>query len=418
MIPLRGVPFKTVAILGLNLGDFPRHESKYSYDLNQIDRRRGDRDIREGDRYLFLETLFSAQENLYLSYCGRDIKDLSDKIPSSVIDELLEYINKGDSLETNLVEKKSLAPQHILSKGLDQVHYKEVSKEIPSATDFEKITVRELTNLFSDPYSYFAKKQLSVNYYIEDYLELQETEMFELDNKLKQFQVRRFVDQKEDIDFNEYLKSVGYLPLSNQGNLAFKKINDELDELDIKIKSFGFSPPIKSEKYSFETNSKIIIESEEVLLEEGKLIDWTFSAKSSTAKKMLPSWLSYLVLRANAFEVDYIFINKNEAKDIRVKFTDITVTDAVFRLNQLVEWFVVAQQRPLRFSTALLKTGGYPKFIENLANQPSFNLYSPIALNKGFYSQNLNELFDEQEVIESLLFKIGDSLLLRKDQFN
>ncbi|MGL5360945.1 MAG: exodeoxyribonuclease V subunit gamma, partial [Shewanella sp.] len=53
--------------------------------------RKGDRSRRLDDRYLFLEALLSAREQLYISYIGRSERDNSERIPSMLVSELLEY---------------------------------------------------------------------------------------------------------------------------------------------------------------------------------------------------------------------------------------------------------------------------------------------------------------------------------------
>ena len=50
MVPQRAIPFKVVAVLGLNDGDFPRSGSDAGLDLMARYRRLGDRDVRSDDR--------------------------------------------------------------------------------------------------------------------------------------------------------------------------------------------------------------------------------------------------------------------------------------------------------------------------------------------------------------------------------
>ena len=50
---------------------------------------------REDDRYLFLETLLSARQVFYLSYVGRSIRDNSQILPSVLVSELLDSIDRG-----------------------------------------------------------------------------------------------------------------------------------------------------------------------------------------------------------------------------------------------------------------------------------------------------------------------------------
>ncbi|MCZ7597306.1 MAG: exodeoxyribonuclease V subunit gamma [Gammaproteobacteria bacterium] len=92
LVPMRSIPFQLICVLGLNEGEFPRVPPRHSFDRMGRDYRRGDRSRREDDRYLFLELLMSARRGLYLSYVGRDIRDNTERPPSVVVDDLVDYI--------------------------------------------------------------------------------------------------------------------------------------------------------------------------------------------------------------------------------------------------------------------------------------------------------------------------------------
>ena len=98
MVPQRAIPFKVVAVLGLNDGDFPRSSSDAGLDLMARYRRMGDRDVRSDDRYLFLETLMSARERLHLSYIGEGVKDGKPRNPAPPLAELLAVLEAAAGL--------------------------------------------------------------------------------------------------------------------------------------------------------------------------------------------------------------------------------------------------------------------------------------------------------------------------------
>ena len=93
--PMRSIPAKIICLLGMNDRSFPRPSARLSFDLMEKDPRLGDRSSREDDRYLFLETLLSARERLYISYVGQSIKDNSESPPSVLVSELMDYIEQG-----------------------------------------------------------------------------------------------------------------------------------------------------------------------------------------------------------------------------------------------------------------------------------------------------------------------------------
>lgn len=95
LMPMRSIPFKVVCMLGMNEGQYPRPEQKVSFDLLALGKGRiGDRSRREDDRYLFLEAMCSARSNMYISYCGRDIKDNTERYPSLLVSELQDYCGR------------------------------------------------------------------------------------------------------------------------------------------------------------------------------------------------------------------------------------------------------------------------------------------------------------------------------------
>ena len=59
------------------------------------DYRPGDRSRREDDRYLLLEALLSARDQLYISWVGRSIRDNSDRPASVLIGQLRDHIASG-----------------------------------------------------------------------------------------------------------------------------------------------------------------------------------------------------------------------------------------------------------------------------------------------------------------------------------
>ncbi|WP_083927012.1 exodeoxyribonuclease V subunit gamma [Colwellia piezophila] len=96
MLPMRSIPFKVIAVLGLNDGEFPRQRQPLGFDLMSLSKAEiGDRSRRGDDRYLFLEAIISARNSLYLSFQGRNIKNNNEKQPSLVVKELMEYLTHG-----------------------------------------------------------------------------------------------------------------------------------------------------------------------------------------------------------------------------------------------------------------------------------------------------------------------------------
>ncbi|WP_404362950.1 exodeoxyribonuclease V subunit gamma [Marinobacter sp.] len=119
LMPMRAIPFSRICLLGMNDGDYPRSQPPMDFDLMARDYRPGDRSRREDDRYLFLEALLSARDQLYISWIGRSINDNSVRPPSVLVAQLQDHLNlirpiegQGDDnrLSTRLTTEHPLQP--------------------------------------------------------------------------------------------------------------------------------------------------------------------------------------------------------------------------------------------------------------------------------------------------------------------
>ncbi len=97
LMPMRAIPFEVVCLLGMNDGDYPRRSQRTDFDLMGLPgmARPGDRSRREDDRQLMLEALLSARRLLYLSWCGRSVRDNSLQAPSVLVSQLMDYLSAG-----------------------------------------------------------------------------------------------------------------------------------------------------------------------------------------------------------------------------------------------------------------------------------------------------------------------------------
>ncbi|WP_273432705.1 exodeoxyribonuclease V subunit gamma [Chitinibacter tainanensis] len=95
MVPMRGLPFRRIAVLGLNESDFPRNPPQAGFDLIAQNPRLGDRSRRLDDRYLFLEILLAARDGLYLSWVGRGVRDNEAYPPSVLVADVLDVVRQG-----------------------------------------------------------------------------------------------------------------------------------------------------------------------------------------------------------------------------------------------------------------------------------------------------------------------------------
>jgi exodeoxyribonuclease V gamma subunit len=146
MMPMRSIPFKIIAVLGLNDGEFPRQSTFVDMDLvNHLGRQIGDRSRRGDDRYLFLEAILSARTALYLSYQGRGIRDNKIREPSLVLSEFLAYLKTYHQFDK--VIQQPLHPFSINGFLSPQNNSDDVSQNVQQ--NFDKGWYRLMTSLHS-----------------------------------------------------------------------------------------------------------------------------------------------------------------------------------------------------------------------------------------------------------------------------
>ncbi|MBE0503942.1 MAG: exodeoxyribonuclease V subunit gamma [Desulfuromonadales bacterium] len=119
--PMRSVPFKVIALIGMNDNDFPRSSHPTGFDLMPLKVQLCDPARRDEDRYLFLEALLSARQRLLITWQGEDPRDGSQSPPSVVVGELLDAIEAS----FELAPSDSLPPfqgEGRVGDGMDLIH--------------------------------------------------------------------------------------------------------------------------------------------------------------------------------------------------------------------------------------------------------------------------------------------------------
>ncbi len=114
LMPMRAIPFRVVCLLGMNDGDYPRSVTPLDFDLMAGDYRPGDRSRREDDRYLLLEALLAAREQLYVSWVGRSIRDNSERPASVLVGQLRDHLGSGWRLAGDGELLEALTTEHPL----------------------------------------------------------------------------------------------------------------------------------------------------------------------------------------------------------------------------------------------------------------------------------------------------------------
>jgi exodeoxyribonuclease V gamma subunit len=372
MIPMRSIPFKFTAMLGMDADKFPRTETKIAFNLIDVEYKRGDRNTKNNDKYLFLESLLSARKYLYLSYIGNSTKDNSSFNPSLLIDELKTYIElaceklpTGKQIDDFLVQKH---PLHAFSQKYfdktsslftyfsDDFNTKksEIENTFPEKTtpsenaDKIHLNLYELIRFFEDPYQYYYNNVLQIYYQGSSTL-LPESEIFELDS-LQNYQIQSDLFQS-DLEIDKYIdkaKKTGILPLANMANLATKNAYEEIKL--IKNQYLKITKNTSPQSIAIDTKlEKVILESFIQPIHNKNYVYSNISSDYSKAKHLLKAWFVHLVLMANKQNIDTIFIAKYYNKPIVFKQDILSAKEARERLNQLSNIYLRGQQKPAAF---------------------------------------------------------------------
>jgi exodeoxyribonuclease V gamma subunit len=422
LVPMRSIPFKVVAMLGMNFDKFPRKETALSFSLLQ-EVRPGDRNVKNNDKHLFLETLMSAQAYLYISYIGANAKDGAKLPASSLVDELIDYTARGlepgeDGLrkdtDTLRSEWVTLHPLHSFSgeynaqnklvSYLNEDRYKTRISILEKEKDqklftFEMVDINEIGRFMENPARYYLQKRFNIFYNAEDVL-LVDHELFGFD-QLTKWGVQDNIMTKTEDEVDVYKKSVkksGKVPLHNFGEASIDIVIEGISELKQRLESFSNGLPKTAKEVKFDLDNSTIF---------GK-IDCIYGNKfisicnsSDNLKYLLKSFIAYLGIVSNgASEIDFVFIAK-EKEDAVLEAGKITRQDARALLSNFLSYFKEGHSNYFNFFPAVgqddmqMISKDYETFwdiyLDEKEDDKSFvfeNDYLDTAVNHGFFNEN------------------------------
>jgi len=380
LIPMRSIPFRVVAVLGLNFDDFPRKDIPVSFDLIQNERRRGDRNVKDNDKHLFLETLLSARSSLYLSYIGQSARDNSPIPPSALVDELVDYISEGCNECDSASVRERLVTAHKLHafsdrylegdpRFYDYLHRtaapvitrikpaslngsgnvlrrgNALPPELASLQDFQEIRLEKLIEFFKNPIKAYYNTVLNIRY--EDgSLLLSDTEPFEVD-ALEAWKLKKELLHQGFAAVHrtkERLIRTGAFPLASMAEVEMLRINDEVYPVRELLSGCVASVPAGS------VDVKISIGNSTLLGKVDDMYNDTLAFVSFSkheTKYLLEATLKYLALRASARDVKACFISVENKQAYAA--LGVSVQDAAGILEQYIDLYRLGHSEMLAF---------------------------------------------------------------------
>ncbi|MFQ2485615.1 exodeoxyribonuclease V subunit gamma [Aeromonas caviae] len=379
LMPMRSIPFRQVCLLGMNDGVYPRTLPPMGFDLMAVASRRGDRSRRDDDRYLFLEALLSAQQGLYISYQGFSAQDNSEKVPSVLLAELIDYVRQGfvlagdedldddtsgQRLLEHLIVAHPLTPYSpayfypepgsglftyaadwlpALSPERGAANFQSGDLPLPAEWGREQgLELAELLRFYRQPARYFLNRRLKVWFELEE-ATIEDSEPFELDGlqhyQLKALLLDAHLTEGGSEARRHRLQLSGLLPQGWFGSLLLEEIDGEMGKLAARLR------PWTGDKQAVEID---------IALAQGQLQGWIDTQKGRAlvvkpggfnGKDLLLAWIQHLCLSLSSAPGDTLLFDAKQS----LRLPRLAADEARPRLAALVALWTQGMKRPLPF---------------------------------------------------------------------
>jgi len=325
MLPMRSIPFRVIALVGMNSGAFPRQGRPPGFDLIASSPSPGDRSLRDEDRYLFLEALLSARERLYISYVGQSITDNSEIPPSPIVSELLDYIDQGfePSIPSNFIMEQ-LVVRHRLQafspayfegnarlfsysvENLSALLSRQSEPQQPAPfllqpiaappDDWKRLDIQTLKRFYRQPVEFFLRQRLGIVLQEQPSVP-EDSEPFSLDDLtqyiLKQELVAELLQGGNLSQTHDIVRSRGILPPGAAGEAIYAETVREARRFARRIQPYLGSRPFSSHEIRLELAGFYLAGTVGDLLPNFLL---RYRCASIKPKDQLAAWIDHLIL--------------------------------------------------------------------------------------------------------------------------
>ena len=355
-VPNRNIPYKFVAILGLNDKVLPSPVLRSDYDLIHQHPVPGDRIEKQEQRYLFFDMINSAKEKLHISYLGQNSQSTVESMPSVFLQELIEtcksngvslsiqkhrlhgfereYFNKNDTELISFSDRRKMLTKFIYENEPEKNKLFEQDLTFPEETNKFEISLSELVSFFSDPPKTLCREKLGISNY-DDFNDPSDRELFET-QMLDKYFLKDFLQEAlfENVDFDQIRsasKSKGLVPEGYPGDIDFNTNLMLINKLNLV-----------REKYDLQTKTRIEIDSGSALKPYtlNGIVSNVFEDShveirlgSLKGKNVLKLWLNHISLNLGAdFTTELFYFEKEELKSLKINSETINPNTELIRL--------------------------------------------------------------------------------------
>lgn len=380
--PMRAIPARVIALLGMNEGEFPRQTPRQTFDLIAMEPTRGDRSLRDDDRYLFLESLLSAREYFYISHIGQSYHRPEHAPPASVVTELRDYIMAGfqlaDTVAQRLVIRHRLqafsrhyfdpaSPQSFSRDNATAAntlvsgspHRREFfNAPLPEADpQWRQLSPSRLAEFFVNPSRSLAEWRLGIRLprhrdalRTHEPIEINALDAYQLQEALVDSALRG-----KSLPLWDAARARGRLPIGPFGEVAERDIEQNVERFLSTVRSQIGGAPRAAVSVRWE-QSPWVLDGRIDGVYDGKLL--RFRCATLKAKDLVRAWVEHLVVNLSAPGTTTQLIDREG--DLRTLRAPGTLSETEKILGRLLDLYWQGLHSPLPFfpSTSLAYAAG------------------------------------------------------------
>ncbi len=422
MLPMRSIPFKIIALMGINEGEFPKVDRKPTFDLIALNFRKGDRSRRADDRYEFLEILLSTRQQLIVTYLGQSQANNEHIPPSVVVTELLDVLRDYYDL-SNLITYHPLQPfsRRYFDGSSDLFSFSQADCEIADAllapkpepalwwqgaisTESEEaiediIELNDLFRFFQHPQRYFMRQCVNLQF-TGITAETQEHEPFTV-NELSLYDTNQDWIQQLLTGSQVSLKKLQAQGLwfpGAVGEIEFERRQLTLQSFVERIRATDIGPPLDAMSIDLKVGKYRLMGKLSNCYQNGSLF---YRYADLKGKDFLLAWLHHLIV--NQIEQQSTYLLSTD-EDLLFQ-PDIGRSDY---LPEFIEIYRQGQQQPNAFfveaALAYIKQRHKQKISKNVTKPPLDAAKDCLLLAVGrAYEPELRQLYGNVVDMELIL---------------